>query len=55
MVTDPNDWIGIYQSDFKSSTDYVTYVWAPRIPELENSQVLLLLELNANKKLVLIN
>lgn len=37
VVTDSYDWIGVYQSDFKSADDYITYIWAPRIIELENT------------------
>ncbi|RNA26461.1 inositol polyphosphate 5-phosphatase K-like, partial [Brachionus plicatilis] len=33
------DWIGVYDASFKSTEDYVTYVWAPRIEELEESKL----------------
>ncbi len=35
-VTHHSDWIGVYQEDFKSTDDYVTYLYPERIVEFEN-------------------
>ncbi len=35
LVTHSRDWIGLYKSDLTSSDDYITYIWAERIQELE--------------------
>lgn len=40
VVTHSYDWIGLYQANFKSVDDYVTYLYAPeRIVQFENKRV----------------
>ncbi|CAF0727341.1 unnamed protein product [Brachionus calyciflorus] len=37
-TTSQNDWIGIYDPSFRSFDDYVTYVWAAKIYELDDTK-----------------
>jgi hypothetical protein len=40
IVTHSYDWIGLYQENFKSLNDYVTYLYVPeRIFQFENKKV----------------